>query len=221
MDDTFSKVIMFTKPKRKVDRVFIHCSDSDHPHHDTVKVIEDWHRERWPKSCEHYCGYHYFITKTGVVMPSRPLEKNPIAQGGHNSQTIAICVSGKKQFTDEQMHTLEQLCWTIFAEYFGRVSFHGHCEVSNKTCPVFDYRKVLDLDDLGRLGGSGEHLPTLKQGSRGAAVVHLQKIFEITPDGYFGDKTTAFIKGFQFALGLIVDGIVGRKTWEKIERMIY
>lgn len=61
--------------------------------------------------------------------------------------------------------------------------------------------------------------PTLRQGDRGAAVRELQN--ELRKDGFnpgpvdgiFGAKTTAAVRAFQAKKGLVVDGIVGPKTW--------
>ncbi len=64
--------------------------------------------------------------------------------------------------------------------------------------------------------------PTLRSGSRGTAVVDLQRRlaaagFNPGPaDGSFGPKTLAAVKAFQAARGLEVDGIVGPKTWGKL-----
>jgi peptidoglycan hydrolase-like protein with peptidoglycan-binding domain len=35
-------------------------------------------------------------------------------------------------------------------------------------------------------------------------------------DGYFGTKTLTAVRQYQKANGLTVDGIVGKKTWEKL-----
>ena len=39
---------------RKVNRVFIHCSASDRPEHDSAEVMEQWHLERGFREI----GYH-------------------------------------------------------------------------------------------------------------------------------------------------------------------
>jgi len=54
---------------------------------------------------------------------------------------------------------------------------------------------------------------TLKLGSKGEAVKTLQEFLKITADGDFGLKTEAAVKDYQKKNGLIVDGIVGSKTW--------
>ena len=60
--------------------------------------------------------------------------------------------------------------------------------------------------------------PMLRRGSRGVAVVELQKLltqkgFRLTPDGIFGSNTDAAVRNFQRSRGLGIDGIVGPNTW--------
>lgn len=142
--------IDFKKPQRPVINVFIHCSASDHADHDDIKIIDEWHKKRgWSE-----VGYHFFIKKNGELQKGRDLEKTPAAQQGHNSGSIAICLAGLniEKFTDDQFNTLRGLCYLINVAYKKNVTFHGHCEVSSKSCPVFDYREVLKLDSKGHLG---------------------------------------------------------------------
>ena len=129
---------MFIKPKRVVDKVFIHCSASDRPEHDNVETIRSWHKARGFNDI----GYHYFINKEGVVLPGRGIEKIPAAQVGHNKGSIAICLGGLDHFSEEQFFSLKKLCVEIKAALPG-VTFHGHCEVSSKTCPNFGLIKMV------------------------------------------------------------------------------
>lgn len=141
---------MFTKPKRPVSRVFLHCSASDNPMHDDISVMRKWHVEGngWSD-----VGYHAFIKKDGTLQMGRPLERTPAAQKGHNLGTIAICCHGLdvKKFTDKQRETLYRYCTEINNAYNKSLTFHGHCEVSLKSCPVFDYKDWLKLDRFGRM----------------------------------------------------------------------
>lgn len=144
------------KPARKVTKVFIHCSASDNPKHDDVAVMKKWHTSPDPNDPSKPwsdVGYHFFIKKDGTLQPGRPLEKTPSAQGGHNTGTIAICVHGlkKENFTTAQFQTLQMLCQEIDIAYGRQITFHGHCEVSAKACPVFDYKRLLNLDMLGHM----------------------------------------------------------------------
>jgi len=135
----------FKKPKRLVNRVFIHCSANSNPKWG-MKELEILHKERGFKTI----GYHYFIDRKGNIFNGRLLEIDPEAQAGHNKNTIAICVHGgkndKNDFVEEQFRSLKIICDAINTIYQNNVSFHGHCEVSTKACPVFDYKKVLGLD---------------------------------------------------------------------------
>ena len=56
----------------------------------------------------------------------------------------------------------------------------------------------------------------LRRGSKGEEVKQLQKALGIAADGIFGAGTEAVVKKFQQDNGLDYDGVVGRKTWEKL-----
>lgn len=226
---------MFSKPKRPISRVFIHCTASDNPAHDNVETITAWHKARGFSTI----GYHFLIHKDGRVSPGRSLELTPAAQSGHNTGTIAISLHGldRAKFTGAQFSALRDLCVEIYDAYNGEVTYHGHCEVANKACPVFDYRSVLSLSPKGVMGVAalpstsaedsdiGPHdFPTLRRGAKGADVRMLQgllNVFRAPPplaeDGDFGAKTEAAVQDFQRTHSLIPDGIVGPLTWEALD----
>ena len=64
--------------------------------------------------------------------------------------------------------------------------------------------------------------PTLRMGSKGAAVTQLQQKLKAAgfnpgaADGDFGPKTLAAVQAFQRARGLAADGVVGPATWGKL-----
>lgn len=67
------------------------------------------------------------------------------------------------------------------------------------------------------------NMKTLRVGNTGTQVKVLQWLLNHTTDytsgvvdGIFGTKTVAAVRSFQQAKGLTVDGIVGKKTWEKL-----
>lgn len=138
---------MFEKPRRKVSKVFIHCSASDVKSHDNVRTIRRWHLARGFSDI----GYHYIITRNGKLHEGRPLRLIPAAQKRHNTGSIAICVTGLVQFSAVQMQTLISL--SIEIDEALDVTFHGHNEVNPmKACPVFNYGAVLQLEPDGHLG---------------------------------------------------------------------
>lgn len=139
--------MIFKKPKRKVNKVFIHCSANSNPQWG-IEELKASHLSRGFKDI----GYHFFIDFTGKIHEGRSLESVPSAQQGHNTNTIAICLHGgqnnQNDFTQKQFNSLIDLCSQINSQY-NSISFHGHCEVSDKDCPVFDYKSVLKLDKNG------------------------------------------------------------------------
>ena len=141
----------FIKPKRRVERVFLHCSASemDLSGQAMVDEIRKWHKARgWSD-----VGYHFLIDKRGEVMPGRSIERMPAAQYPHNARTIAIMIHGLEldKFPAVALNACTILCHDINQAYEGRISFHGHCEVSRKTCPVISTKKLLGLDRFGRM----------------------------------------------------------------------
>lgn len=230
----------FKKPARPVNRVFIHCSASDNPAHDNVATMDAWHKARgWSG-----VGYHYFIRKDGMLEIGRDLAKIPAAQEGNNTGTIAICLHGLlvEKFTGPQFEALRALCRQINAAYSPLLTFHGHCEVANKTCPVFDYRDVLILDAKGhmkdiatsadfeiatapsmaasRLEVLEINTVPLKLGSKGSLVKNIQQslarlgYFAGAVDGDFGARTQAAVLAFQAENHLIADGTFGALSRE-------
>ncbi|MBP1862161.1 peptidoglycan recognition protein family protein [Rhizobium herbae] len=228
---------VFRKPSRPISRVFVHCSASDNPDHDNVATMDLWHKQRgWAG-----VGYHFFIRKNGMLEIGRSLELTPAAQENNNIGTIAICLHGLKaeKFTQAQFATLITLCRQIDAAYSSAVTFHGHCEVARKACPVFDYKRVLGLDAKGRLSAkpvladSGaiemprtpgiEHLEepgslgigVLHIGSKSGAVTDLQKklvalgYFVGNIDGEFGTRTRDSVMAWQADNHLTPDGRYG------------
>ena len=66
----------FTRPRRSVSRVFIHCTASSRPEHDDIDVIREWHLDRGFADV----GYHAMIHEDGGISWGRSLEKIPAAQ---------------------------------------------------------------------------------------------------------------------------------------------
>ena len=63
--------------------------------------------------------------------------------------------------------------------------------------------------------------PIVRQGSQGQSVKTLQQLltaagYPLNADGIFGPRTEAAVKKFQKDKGLVVDGIVGPKTWSSL-----
>ena len=222
----------FIKPKRKVNKIFLHCSA--YPHQDLigddlVDEIENWHIEKRYNGI----GYHYIIDHLGSLLEGRSLERNPAAQIGHNSRSIAICLDGLhfNQFNDLQFDTLLTMA-NVLDNNYDNITYHGHCEVSTKECPVFDYPAVLGLDRDGRRTGGYRPLReriessafetnigkrVLELTSRGEDVRLLQEQLGVKVDGVFGRETYMAVVEFQKVNNLVGDGIVGPMTCEVLQ----
>lgn len=59
-------------------------------------------------------------------------------------------------------------------------------------------------------------MQTIKKGSKGEDVKTLQKKLNLQVDGIFGSITEEAVIEFQKSNGLVADGVVGPKTWEKL-----
>lgn len=62
-------------------------------------------------------------------------------------------------------------------------------------------------------------MKTLRKGSVGCDVKIVQRVLNLLADGIFGSLTEESVKDFQYNNGLVADGIVGPKTWEKIGKI--
>lgn len=99
-------------------------------------------------------------------------------------------------------------------------------EYINTICSIISRYHLTQYDDVGGTeSGSTQPIVStiLKKGSRGETVKVLQKLLTANGysvgniDGIFGDKTLAAVKAFQKTHGLVVDGIVGDKTWKMLQ----
>ena len=89
---------------------------------------------------------------------------------------------------------------------------HLHVSIANKAGVLIDPASVIDKN-----GSKPEpSRRTIKLGSTGPDVRHLQNCLGIRADGIFGPFTRRAVINFQKNKGLVADGIVGPKTWAKI-----
>lgn len=96
-------------------------------------------------------GYHYYITRDGVVHNGRPIEKVGAHCQGHNSHSVGICYEGGLDAdgkpadtrTDAQKRALSVLASRLKAR-FPKALIVGHHELNpEKACPCFDVTKDL------------------------------------------------------------------------------
>ena len=83
----------------------------------------------------------------------------------------------------------------------------GVASIMNGTAPPPELIPATDDNDR----------PTLRRGARGALVEVIQKKVGGDVDGFFGPATEAAVRQFQRDNNIVPDGIVGPKTWAKID----
>lgn len=123
---------------RKITKGVIHKSESDIDAHDNIATVKMWHVDErgWSD-----IGYHFFISKDGMVHRGRPLDRIGSHCYGHNHDSIGICLSGNKHFTLEQLVSLNWLQDEI-EDVYGKLDWFGHCELDSRPekadCPHVD-----------------------------------------------------------------------------------
>ena len=122
--------------KRTINKIIIHCSDSDVLEHDNLETIRKWHVDERGRDD---VGYHYVITKNGNVHGARPLKKAGAHCKGHNQDSIGVCLTGKDVFSPDQYFTLAWLLNDLLKDNptVKEVKPHWYYN-AEKTCPNFN-----------------------------------------------------------------------------------
>jgi N-acetylmuramoyl-L-alanine amidase len=139
---------------RLIDKIIVHCSDSDNPAHDDISIIRKWHTEKGftgPDGIlgtEDDVGYHAFIKKNGQVQQGRPDYAIGAHCENHNKTSLGVCLSGKDpgKFTQEQWDSLEKYLIEKTSKYeLDKCDIYGHefFDKKGKTCPNFDWKEWL------------------------------------------------------------------------------
>ncbi len=134
---------------RKIDKIFIHCSDTPVQMDVGVKEIRKWHKARnWRD-----IGYHYVIRLNGTIELGRPIEETGAHVKEHNSTSIAVCyVGGQSRSgeqgvdtrTSEQKISMLKLLRTLLTLFPGaRIAGHNEVDQNKWYCPGFDVNSEL------------------------------------------------------------------------------
>lgn len=116
----------------------------------------------------------------------------------------------------------------LWQAYTGTNPHDHHTHISVRDEPkLADGTQHWDLSALDTTGASNPPVqvdshPTIAQGTKGASVERLQKLlaakgFPLVADGDFGERTDKAVRAFQKKAGALVDGVVGRHTWDLLE----
>lgn len=123
---------------RKINEIIIHCSATPNGRFHDAADIDRWHKENgWSG-----IGYHYVVCTTGKVNKGRDdSEVGAHAKaGGHNPNSIGICIIGNDKYNAVQWYRLRELVAQLMIKY-PDAKVIGHNEISHKSCPGFDVQK--------------------------------------------------------------------------------
>ena len=141
---------------RPINEIIVHCADTPPSWGGNMTPeqqrdeIRRWHVEErgWSD-----IGYHYVITRNGVVVQGRPLDKIGAHVKGHNKGTIGICLVGGKggtahdkfreNFTKEQDFALRKLIDELKDRFVSINKVSGHNKYAAKACPCFNVQEWL------------------------------------------------------------------------------
>lgn len=128
---------------RRIDLIVIHCSATRATQCYTVDDCRRDHRARGFADI----GYHYYITRDGVVHRGRPLYQVGAHATGYNRNSIGICYEGglnardrpEDTRTPEQKLTLRRLLERLKEDYpEARIVGHRDLPGVKKACPCFE-----------------------------------------------------------------------------------
>ncbi len=119
---------------RKITRIVVHCSDSPDSMDIGVKEIRKWHVQDngWSD-----VGYHAVCRRDGTIEIGRPEEQAGAHVAGHNVDSLAVCLVGRKDFSPAQMLALVTLVRSWMRKYnITAQNVLGHTELDpKKSCP--------------------------------------------------------------------------------------
>ncbi|HHZ70648.1 MAG TPA: N-acetylmuramoyl-L-alanine amidase [Methylococcaceae bacterium] len=136
---------LIVRRKPVIKEIILHCSDTPDGREHTAEDIHRWHKEKgWDG-----IGYHHVIRIDGKIESGRPEYWTGAHAGGHNSDSIGICLIGRGDFSEKQWASLKVLVREKMQEHkIARVI--GHSEISYKPCPNFDVQQWLEDNGLKR-----------------------------------------------------------------------
>lgn len=127
------------KNQRKIDLIVVHCSATRINQDFPVEALEACHKARG----FHSIGYHYYITKDGVVYPCRPESEEGAHARHYNAHSIGICYEGgldekgkpADTRTPAQKASLEDLLYSLVLDY-PDAEILGHRDLRKHPTPM-------------------------------------------------------------------------------------
>ena len=119
----------------KVNALVVHCSDTDDNNPLEAIDIHKMHLDfGWDG-----IGYHKVICRNGEIQNVRPEYWVGAHVKSKNTNTLGVCLIGRRNFTPEQFTSLEKLL-REWKKKYSNVLILGHRDIvqTKKTCPNFN-----------------------------------------------------------------------------------
>ena len=173
------------------------------------------------KTATKYWGGNYFNAKTQEVVNQSTGQLVTIKDNFRAYDSVEQCIFNYYELLNTSLYK-KVLAGSSYTEQMKQIKTCGYMTSVTEvnTClSIIAQNNLTQYDSVVGVGCSGTTRPTIKYGSRGSDVTYLQQ--RLTAKGYgvgaidgiFGTRTREAVKAFQAENGLIVDGIVGPKTW--------
>ena len=206
--------------RSKIDMIVLHHADASTC---SPQDVHWWHiRNGWSG-----IGYHYFISKQGVIFQGRPDDMIGSHVKGYNSNSIGICFEGrynKEIMPEAQVKAGKELVAHLKKKY-GIKNVKRHKDLMATDCPgsLFPFEKIV-----------GQEKENLVLSFQRAAVADGFKLPKYGCDGSYGDETKSAMqkcvvkrrlfykyknstKLVQRLLGIKQDGLCGKNTEKAIK----
>jgi hypothetical protein len=207
--------------RNNIDMIVLHHADASTC---TVNDIHWWHvRNGWSG-----IGYHYFVSKQGVVFKGRPDEAIGSHAQGHNSNSISICFEGR--YNKEIMPEAQVQAGKELVEYlknkYNLTKVKKHNDLMATDCPgsLFPFEVIV-----------GTEKENLILSFQRAAIADGIKMPQYGADGKYGAETESTMKKcivkrrlfykyknatklVQKLLGITQDGLAGKNTEVAIKK---
>lgn len=125
-------------------------------HHAAAQNCEPWDINAWHKNNGWAgIGYHFFVTKEGLVYEGRPIGTIGAHCSGKNICSLGVCCEGdysvKTEMPEAQLQALKELLGYLKHKY-PKAELVGHKDIGASACPgeyfPLDYFKQLWKGDL-------------------------------------------------------------------------
>lgn len=220
-----------------VKRIILHHAEAKYC---SIHDIHQWHLANgWAG-----CGYHFLVRKDGTIYRGRPENKLGAHTANHNTGSLGICFEGtynSETMNETQIKAGQELIVYLLDKYkLLKANVYKHKDFNSTDCPGnnFPYEilrsgaknetvvvKSIEEELKEECKKQGfDSYPVCRKGAKGNITKIIQRLLISKgyslpiygADGSYGDETVKAVKQFQKDNGLVVDGVVGQNTWNKL-----